>query len=211
MRFPIFSRTFWKKFWPLAVLLAVLILGGVWYRFLGPGEFSARALKAYNTAFAAVLELRRNPNNFSAAMRAGVGYYNLSLMNKSAEYYLKATDIDPMAALPWNNLGNAYRELLRYQDAESAYKRSIELQPELPTSYLNLANLYTLWPEDEANKRPLVLPTLLAALDATKRDVRVLQSLADYYNSQGNSDQADKYLQEIQLHYSEDANPPKRS
>lgn len=193
-------------------MVFVLLIGvGVWYRFWGPGEFNSKTFKAYNTVLAAIMELRRNPNNFEAAIQAGVGYYNLSNMNKAEEYYLKATGLDPTAALPWNNLGNTYREMLRFEDAEAAYQHAIALQPEIPTSYLNLANLYNRWPIDELGDRhPKILDILLEGLKATNRDVHILQALVDYYKNQGDEGRAEEYQKEIELKNTEDINPPQK-
>lgn len=211
MKFRFFDKPFWKKFWPLIAVFVLLVGFGSWYRFFGPGEFSAHTLKAYNTVLAAIMELRRNPNNFEAAVQAGVGYYNLSNMNKAEEYYLKATGLDPTSALPWNNLGNTYRELLRFEDAESAYLKAISLQSEIPTSYLNLANLYNRWPVDEFDRHPRILPVLLQALEATNRDMHILRALVDYYDNQGDAKRAEQYREEIDRQNTGDINPPDKA
>ncbi len=208
MKFQLFNKSFWKKFWPLVAVFVLLIGIGVWYRFWGPGEFNSKTFKAYNTVLAAIMELRRNPNNFDAAIQAGVGYYNLSNMNKAEEYYLKAVGLDPAAALPWNNLGNTYRELLRFEDAETAYQKAIKLQPEVPTSYLNLANLYNRWPVDEFDRHPKILETLLQGLEATSRDTHIMRALVDYYRNLGDEKRAGEYQKEIELKTTEDINPP---
>ena len=205
-------KTFWRKFAPLVLTLVLLAGVGTWYRVWGPGEINARSLKAYNTVLAALIELRRHPDNFEAMMQAGVGYYNLSQLTKAEIYYLKAVETRPAAALPWNNLGNTYRELLRLEDAETAYRKAIALQPDVPTSYLNLVNLYNRWPTDERGDRhPKILPTLLAALKATNRDVAILRALVDYYDGQNDAKTADKYRQEIELRETEAVNPPDKA
>lgn len=212
MKSQFFNKPFWKKFWPLIAVFVLLVGIGIWYRFWGPGEFNARALKAYNSVLASVIELKRNPDNFDAAIQAGVGYYNLSNMNKAEAYYLKATEISPESALPWNNLGNTYRELLRFEDAEAAYQKAIELQPESPTSYLNLANLYNRWPVDELGDRhPRIPQVLLQALEATDRDIHVLRALVDYYENQADEKHAEQYRKEIELQNEEDVNPPDKA
>ena len=212
MPFPYHLKTFWRKFAPLILALVLLAGVGTWYRFWGAGEFSARSLKAYNTVLAALIELRRNPDNFEAMMQAGVGYYNLSQLNKAEQYYLKAAQTRPAAALPWNNLGNTYRELLRLEDAEGAYQKAITIQPDNPTSYLNLANLYNRWPTDERGDRhPKIIQVLLVALKATNRDISILRAMVDYYDAASDTRTADRYRQEIELHQQEDVNPPDKA
>lgn len=189
--------------------VVLLILVGLWYRFLGPGEFNSRSLKAYNTVWASVIELRRHPDNFDAALKAGLGYYNLSRLNQAEEYYQKAIAIKPNSALVWNNLGNTYREMLRLQESEEAYLSSIELVPEAPTSYLNLINLYTIWPIDDSDRHPRIPKVLLQALDATNRDVLIVRALINYYDNLGDTANADKYRQELEGRAKEDVDPPK--
>lgn len=188
---------------------ALLILIGAWYRFIGPGEFNSRSLKAYNTVWASVIELKRNPDNFDAAMQAGLGYYNLSRLNQAEEYYQKALALNPNSALAWNNLGNTYREMLRLEEAESAYKKSIEIAPSAPTSYLNLVNLYTIWPVEDVDRRPHIPALLLQAVDATNRDVLIVRAMINYYDGIGDTATADKYRQELEGRTEEDADPPK--
>ena len=202
-------KYFLKKFWPLMLGIAILILIGAWYRFLGPGEFNSRALKAYNTVWASVIELRRNPDNFDAASQAGLGYYNLSRLNQAEEYYQKALSINPKSALVWNNLGNTYREMLRLEEAEIAYQQSIEIVPTSPTSYLNLTNLYTIWPVDDFDRHPRIPKVLLGALEATNRDMLIVRALINYYDNLGDVDNANKYRKELEDRDKEDVDPPK--
>ena len=42
------------------------------------------------------------------------------------------------------NLGNTYRELKKYKEAESSYKKALELSPYFYLSYIQLFNLYTM-------------------------------------------------------------------
>ena len=212
MAFPYHVKTFWRKFAPLILVLVLLAGAGTWYRFWGPGEFNARSLKAYNSVLAALIELKRTPDNFEAMMQAGVGYYNLSQLAKAEKYYLKATETQPDMALPWNNLGNTYRELLRLEDAERAYQKAITLEPTNSTSYLNLANLYNRWPTDEKGDRhPKIIKILLQALKSTDRDLSILRALVDYYDASGDTKSADEYRQEIELHNAKSVNPPDRA
>jgi len=211
MRLSIVTNSFFKKFWPLILVIVLLLVVGVWYRFWGPGEFNSKSFKAYNTVLAAKFELARDPNNFEAAMQAGVGYFNLFNLNKAEEYYLRAIAINPEVALPWNNLGNTYRELLRYEDAEDAYEKSIDIDPASATSYLNLIGLYNRWDIENYNRRPRIPALLNQALEATNRDIRVLRALVNYYDSMEKPAEAEKYREEIELREAEDESPPQKT
>lgn len=209
---PLFTTSpFLRKFWPLILVIGLLLLVGIWYRFWGPGEFNSKSLKAYNTVTAALFELKRDPDSFEATMSAAVGYFNLYNLNKSEEYYLKATVIDPTLALPWNNLGNTYRELLRYDEAEDAYEKSISLEPTAATSYLNLIDLYSRWDIEDYNRRSKIPKVFEQSLENTNRNIVILRALVDYYEGIGNPEEAQKYREEIELRDIDDENPPQKT
>jgi tetratricopeptide (TPR) repeat protein len=209
MQFRTLTRHFFRKFWLLLLGIVFLVVVGAWYRFLGPGEFNSRAFKAYNTVWASVVELKRNPDNFDAALQAGLGYYNLTRLNQAEEYYQKALAIKPDSAFVWNNLGNTYRDMLRLDEAEAAYKKSISFAPSSPVSYLNLVNLYTIWPVDDSDRHPHIPTVLLGALDATNRDALIVQAFINYYDNIGDTVNADKYRAELQGRDEKDVDPPK--
>ncbi|MFH0905275.1 MAG: tetratricopeptide repeat protein [bacterium] len=193
MRLPRHIRSIWKKFGGLFLGLIIVVGVGVWYHFWGPGQLEAVDLKAYNSVRAALAELQRDPNDSEAALQAGMGYYNLSNMNKAAAYYTKAIELDPASALAWNGLGNAYRELLQFREAEKAYQQAIKLDPKATTTYLNLANLYNQWPGDEKNQQPQIPKILKAGLAQVGDNPHLLQALVDYYVAIGSPKQADQY------------------
>jgi Tfp pilus assembly protein PilF len=53
-----------------------------------------------------------------------------------------ATRQAPWSAAAWLGLGNAYRGARRFDDAEAAYRRALEVDPALADAHFNLAVLY---------------------------------------------------------------------
>jgi Flp pilus assembly protein TadD len=54
----------------------------------------------------------------------------------------QAARIEPGRSAIWLNLGNAYRGARRYEEAEAAYKKALELNPQNPNPLFNLGILY---------------------------------------------------------------------
>lgn len=61
---------------------------------------------------------------------------------KAAEFYAEAVSLAPGYVEAWNNLGNEYRMLKRWQKAEQALGRALALEPQSALVRLNLGMLY---------------------------------------------------------------------
>lgn len=145
---------------------------------------------------AALIRIQQHPEDPDAYLAAGVASYGLKEYVAAERYYAKALSLQE-TALAHNNLGNTYREMLKYTDAEASYKKAIELSPASVTSYLNLANLYKSWPDEAGDKTPEIPKLLTEALGKTERNINILYALIDYYRSVGEEAEADKLQAEI--------------
>jgi len=63
----------------------------------------------------------------------------------AADYFQRATAVCSQCGPAWNELGVLGRQQGRFADAEQAYLRAIELQPDYAPAYYNLAVLYELY------------------------------------------------------------------
>jgi tetratricopeptide (TPR) repeat protein len=61
------------------------------------------------------------------------------------DYFERATQVCSRCGPAWNELGVLGRQQGRFPDAEQAYLRAIELQPDYAPAYYNLAVLYELY------------------------------------------------------------------
>ena len=85
-----------------------------------------------------VLEI--NKDDDSSLNGIGVSVYNKGDSERSIGYYEAAIKINPKGTY-YGNLGLAYETLLKYEDAEKAYKLGLEKEPNLPLLYNNLGVL----------------------------------------------------------------------
>jgi len=82
------------------------------------------------------------PEKASAWYYQGVIYTKMKHYEQAEVSYLKAIELDPQDASPWNGLGNLLQEHLeRYEEAEPAYRKAIEIDPQNATPWNNLGNL----------------------------------------------------------------------
>jgi Flp pilus assembly protein TadD len=59
----------------------------------------------------------------------GINVAEKGLWREAAIHWEQATKLDPNYAEAWNNLGVAYEQQGRFEDALKAYKKAMELQP----------------------------------------------------------------------------------
>jgi tetratricopeptide (TPR) repeat protein len=86
-------------------------------------------------------------------------------------------------------MGTAYRELMRYDEALEAYQKAIELDPEDPSSYYNMAATYA-----RLRKRDKMLETLNLAIknDGEFKDEALNDpAFRDYWNDPSFKDLAE--------------------
>ena len=81
------------------------------------------------------------PGDERAQTLLGTYYFGRQNYAKAIEHYTKATTINPSFSQPYNQLGYANRFLVKYPEAESAFKKYIELIPDDPNPYDSYAEL----------------------------------------------------------------------
>ena len=63
-------------------------------------------------------------------------------MQTLTQEYNETIHLDPQLALAYNNRGNAYMDLGRYQKAVEDYNEAIRLDPQLSSAYNNRGDAY---------------------------------------------------------------------
>jgi len=138
-----------KKLLILTIATLVIALSGLLYQTHQDGFWSTDRLIAKYNIFRLEKSLVDNPNNTNLLLELGVNYYVARDLNKALDTYIKITELDSDDFMAWNNLGNVFRDLVDFWDAKDAYKRALEINPNYIPSYINLVDLYVIWPMDE--------------------------------------------------------------
>jgi len=81
------------------------------------------------------------PSDERAQMLLANTYFGRQEYQKSIDHFLKATQINPSFSQPYNQMGYAYRFLEKYGEAETAFKKYVELIPTDPNPYDSYAEL----------------------------------------------------------------------
>lgn len=74
--------------------------------------------------------LRSQPYSFDALLGLGNWYLNQGSYPRAADYFTRASAVDPTSTLPLIGLGQAEEADFQYAAAESAYKRALALAPQ---------------------------------------------------------------------------------
>ena len=128
------------------------------------------------------------PDNPRAHNNMGLVYRGLGQLDDAAAAFQQAIDLDP-TFLHFRNLGMVLAETGKYQEAERAVGRSIELRPNQYRAWGLLASIYANQHADAAKVRDTYLKAIALAADLLKetpKDEYLLVDVGGYYAALGN-------------------------
>ncbi len=105
--------------------------------------------------------------NLATALLKAVRAGDRSRMAEATNWFRKAADLDPMNPLRLNDLGNAFYEAKRHQEAADIYRAAIALRPADDVLHGNLANTLV-----ELGSADRAIHEYQAAIDACNDDAR---------------------------------------
>jgi tetratricopeptide (TPR) repeat protein len=85
--------------------------------------------------------IQYEPNDASAKLELGKTYFSAGQCETAIHYYFELINAGINEFAIWHNLGNAYSNLSRYDEAIEAYQKSINLNPAYAQSYKNMTEL----------------------------------------------------------------------
>ena len=114
------------------------------------------------------LKKKAEGNNPADLQNYAVAQYATGDAAGAVDTFEKQIAVDPNNLTAHNSLGNALRDVQKYDDAIKEYEKAIQLSPQTVTSYINLGNLYQ-----------YVLKQKDKALDAYQRGIKANPESAD--------------------------------
>jgi tetratricopeptide (TPR) repeat protein len=81
----------------------------------------------------------KQATSFTAQINAGVSEYQNHNYAKAIAYYKKAAAINPKSAVPYNDIGNVYRDMRDVKNAINYYTKATQADPTYGYGWLNLA------------------------------------------------------------------------
>ncbi|MBU1082988.1 tetratricopeptide repeat protein [Patescibacteria group bacterium] len=129
--------------------------------------------------------LEKTPNNYNALVKLGINSYILRNYADALNAYERAVASYPAGYVAWNNLGNVRRDALSFADAEKAYLEAIKINPNYIPAYINLADLYTIWPQDQEGdkQKRKILPLLQKGIKANPDNDQLQETLKAYVSA----------------------------
>jgi len=101
------------------------------------------ARKQYSDAIEAYEELlKKEPKNVELLNKVGVGYSNLTKLDKAKKYYERAIKADAKYASALNNLGTVHFYQKRFKRAIKVYQRAIAVKPDAATFHSNAGHAW---------------------------------------------------------------------
>jgi len=174
-----------NNFWIKVLLVVLIFVLGAVYQTHQDGFWNTDQLIAKYNIFKLERSLANNPNNTDLLLELGVNYYIVRDLNKASDTYIKITELDPDDFMAWNNLGNVSRDLVNFWEAKDAYKRALEINPNYIPSYINLVDLYAIWPIDEEGGkiREKIIPILRKGLQLNPENETLQATLKAYISA----------------------------
>lgn len=106
------------------------------------------------------------------------------------QHYQRAAEISPTFPKIWINIGFLQYDLEQYEEAIQSLKRSVETNPDDLEGYIGLGEVYRNGLQDYKNAEEI----LLLGLEVSEESSDLLGSLAMVYIEQGNTREAERYL-----------------
>lgn len=128
------------------------------------------------------------PKEIAATMDIGLQWFNLQENEAAVRWWKKGLDIQPKNTIGWYNLGNAYRELKQYGNAENAYLEAIAT--ESPSDNMGCLALGELYQYNYQEKKDQIDDVYIKCLKKHPKDRDILARLATYYKDMGDKKNA---------------------
>lgn len=143
----------------------------------------------------AIEKARSEPNNFEAQIKAAELFYQIQRFDGAIEFLKKAGELKPDDYVTTVNLGNAYFDSGKYEDAEKTYAAALAKKPEdldVRTDYGLSFMMRTAPDYDRAVKE------FGAVLERDPNHKMALQNMAAAYAKKGDSKKANETVAKLE-------------
>ena len=181
-----------------AVLLLLVIVAGVLFLLKDnlwgnntKGVQQSSLVEQYKEQLPVLAEkVAQDAGNLQARRDYAVALYATGDIEKAKEQYLEEVKLNTKDAVIYNNLGNIARDQGKYDEAIVNYKKAIELNKDLTSAYINMANVYVY----SLSKPDQGVETYKSALAINPNNLELNLLLANTYEQMGKKDEAKKFF-----------------
>lgn len=159
----------------------------------GKGHF-AEAAEEYHMA------LKADPDHMKSLLGYAEALRSMGRHEPSRDVCVRATQVDPKHAPAWNLLGVIFSEQLKFQEAESSFRRAVELDPSSGKYLTDLGFILLFQRGNDENEFQRKIEEAEAAfrksIDLRPDNRRTWNGLAAVLTEKGELDQAQSIFQE---------------
>ncbi|MBU1082974.1 tetratricopeptide repeat protein [Patescibacteria group bacterium] len=167
-----------KRYWWGVVILIFLVLAGIWWY----GDSQKVEVSGYKISREAAI---------------AVEYYKNGDLVKAEEQYKAVVKSNPRDWFSWNGLANVYREKGKYELAEEAYLKAIDINRKFEQAYRNIYVLYYVWSGEDADKIYEAEDILVQGVRYLPKSEIVLEEILNYYQKTNNPEQFTIYQDKL--------------
>jgi tetratricopeptide (TPR) repeat protein len=143
----------------------------------------------------AIEKARGEPENFEAQIKAAELFYQIQRFDGAVEFLERAAKLKPDDQDTAVNLGNAYFDAGRYDDAEKTYGAVLEKKPEDVALRTEYALTFVFRPQPDYDR---AIKEFNRALEKEANNIQALQNLTVAYTKKGDAANANATLARLE-------------
>jgi len=144
---------------------------------------------------AAIDKARQNPKDFDAQMKAAELYYQIQRFEGAIEFLKNANELQPDNVEVMVNLGNAYFDAGRYEDAEKSYAKALTKKSDDLNVRTDLGLTFIFRDKPDYDR---AIQELKRVLDVDPNHVQALQNLTVAYTKKADAANANASLAKLE-------------
>jgi len=160
---------FLRRYWWGAVAIVVLIVGGIWL-------------------YTDSQKVEVGGHKVSPAVAEALEYYQRNELDEAQSRFESIVKAHPRDWYAWTFLGNVYRDENKYGEAETAYLKSLNINPRFEQGYRNAYIFYYVWSHDDPDQLQKAEELLLKGLKSLPKSEIIMEDLLNYYQKTNNQE-----------------------
>lgn len=143
----------------------------------------------------AIEKARAEPNNFEAQIKAAELFYQIQRFDGAIEFLKRASEIKPDDYVTLMNLGNAYFDSSKFEDAEKAYTAALAKKPDDLDVRTDLGLTFVMRPKPDLDRAVKEFNTVL---EKDPNHKMALQNLGLAYTKKGDAKKANEVITKLE-------------
>jgi tetratricopeptide (TPR) repeat protein len=143
----------------------------------------------------AIEKAKGEPNNFDAQIKAAELFYQIQRFDGAVEYLKKASELKPDDYVTVVNLGNAYFDSNKFEDAEKTYAAALAKKPEDLDVRTDMGLTFVMREKPDFDR---AIKEFSSVLEKDPNHSMALQNLAVAYTKKGDAKKANETVARLE-------------